>query len=155
MLELQAKNQIEKTQAEADIATQDRKTQAEIERDDRKAKLDEQNAILKHNLEMEKLQADMVRDKEKHDQAMQAARGKAMLSSQQADDKQRANASIEVKHSANEMTGPLAEILSGFGQHLTAMHEANTRLIADALEKSAKRPKKIKGPSGKIYQLED
>lgn len=53
MLELQAKNEIEKTQAAADIETQRDKTQAEIAMAERKFELDRDLAMLNANLQRE------------------------------------------------------------------------------------------------------
>lgn len=60
LIELQAKNEIEKTQAQADIATQDRKTQAEMAMAREKAALDMQQSRELHQQKMAEHQVALV-----------------------------------------------------------------------------------------------
>ncbi len=142
----QRKAQIETVQAQADIATQDRKTQAEIAMAERKFQLDERLALLEHQAKMEDHRANMVRDQQKHSQTIEATRSKDT------------RAIVEVKHGADEMTGPLSEVVSQLGEHLSKQQAANHQALTAAIEANKPKPskgKRIKGPSGKIYQIED
>lgn len=60
LIELQAKNEIEKTQAQADIATTIQKTNAEIARDDRKAAQQAQLMQAEHEMRMREMTMSML-----------------------------------------------------------------------------------------------
>jgi hypothetical protein len=124
LIELQAKNEIEKTQAQADIATQDRKTQAEIALAEKKFELerelkliDAQLSVRKHEMEMQGRQADQ--------------QAKAQDHAAKASEANRPKASIEVRHGADELTGPLADAIAAFGQHQGAIMAARDYIKID------------------------
>lgn len=139
------RNQLETTQAQADIATNQQKTAAEIAREDRQAMLEERRAEREHEFKMQELEFQMQARREQHaaTMAQTAAKGEGGGG----------NASIEVKHSADEMTAPLAGILTGFSQHLANMQENNTKIMADAVSKM-NRPKRVRKNKDGSWQTE-
>lgn len=162
MAELEGKKEIEKLQADADIATTDRKTNAEIVREDRKAKQQMDLALLEHNLKMDEMEADAGRKREAHLQSIdqKTTAHNQSMEQRRADHEQRAEkaeggpkASIEVKHGADEITGPLSEAIKTFGETMTKTQEQGMAALLAAIE-SNKRPKRIKSSSGKTFEIE-
>ncbi len=147
--EMQSKAQIETLQAQADIATQDRKTTAEIAQNERKSQREERLALIEHDLKMREMQQKMVNDDQKHRHSMAVSAEKQ---------KEPGSATVEVKHGAEQLTGPLSEVVFQLGEHLSKQQQSNHAALTAAIEANKPKPskgKRIKGPSGKIYQIED
>ncbi len=146
------KAQLEGVKAQADTQHQIAKTQAEMALADKKFELEKQLAILNAQLATEKHQQDMALRMADH-------QGKQRERADNAEAKN-GNARIEVKHSADELTGPLALVVEQLGQHLANSHAAqqqsqaaHTQAIMETIAQNNK-PKRIKGPSGKVYHIE-
>jgi hypothetical protein len=144
---LQGKAEIERLQAQADIATSDRKAQADAALAERKFQFDREMAMLKHDLEREKAGMEMQLKSADHQNKQEERKAKA-------EDSKKPKASIEVKHGADELTGPIASVIDKFGDTLTKAQETQFQALVAAIQEG-RRPRRIKGPSGKVYQIED
>mgnify|MGYP001568646546 CR=1 FL=1 len=131
LIELQAKNEIEKTQAQADIATQRDKTQTEamvaqlkfqfeMTLEEKRFELERELKLLDAQLQIRKHDSEMAMQKQMHQQGMQQKSADHVMKTEQAKQKQEEGpkAAIQVKHSADEMTGPLGEMLTAFSKSL-------------------------------------
>jgi hypothetical protein len=155
--EIAAKAQAEQAKIQADAAHQQMKTQADINFQQWKAKIDAER-------EQQKAQMDMALAQQKFNLDRELAVLKGQLEERQAHHamamkeadmhakaQQRATpkASIEVKHGANEITGPLADAIGQFGNHMTAMHERMHQALNQHAEmmhqtiKQASAPKRV------------
>ncbi len=72
-----------------------------------------------------------------------------------------ASATVQVKHSADEMTGPLAAAVEKFGQHLTEhhahqaqQHAKHTELMVTALKHAAAPKRIVRDSKGKALGVE-
>jgi hypothetical protein len=146
------KAQIEQIQAQADIATNDRKIQADIALNERKFELekelkmiDAQIKMAGHEMDMQKHQAGMQSQHEAHGMKMEEAKAKAQ-------EKESPKASIEVKHGADEITGPIAQAISQFGEHVASSQEAHAKMLTDALAHMSRPKRARKLPDGSWVQ---
>jgi hypothetical protein len=144
---MQGKAEIERLQAQADIATQDRKTQAELALAERRFELDRELKMLDHQMKREQAQIDMQFKAADHQNKQEERQAKAQ-------EAKKPKASIEVKHGADEITGPLAGIVEKFGETLSQSQATQFQALIAAMQEG-RRPKRIKAPSGKIYSIED
>jgi hypothetical protein len=146
------KAQLEAQKSQADTQHQIAKTQADVALAERKFELEKQLKLLDAEIKAQQHQHDMQLKTAEH-------QGKQRERAANAESKN-GNARIEVKHSADELTGPLALVVEQLGQHLANNHAAqqqsqaaHTHALMEAVSQSNK-PKRIKGPSGKVYQIE-
>jgi hypothetical protein len=142
LVEIQARSGLEADQAKADIASQALKTQSEIALAERRFELEQQLKLLDAQLQHEQHQQQM---------ALRAAT---------AAEQQPAvvpTASLEMKHQAGDIVGPIGEMMTRLGEHLansSAQHmQMLTSTLAAHMEANSK-PRQIRGPSGKIYTIE-
>ncbi len=149
---LQLKSEIEKLQANADIATQDRKTQAEIALAEKKAQLEAELKVLEFQMKEKEHNQKMDLSREQHNQSLQQGE-LGMAATAQAHDakieqmkakpeKSGSKASIEVKHGADEITGPLSEVVSSLGELVTKSQATQSEMLLAAM-KEMSRPKRI------------
>jgi hypothetical protein len=142
---MQHKAQIETLQAQADIATQDRKTQAEMAMAERKFELERELKLLDMQMKSQEHQQNAELKAADHHMKAEERKEKA---------KEGPKAAIEVKHGAEQLTGPLSDAISQLGEHMSKQQEAHMRALVTTIQ-SNKRPKRIKAPSGKVYEIED
>jgi hypothetical protein len=138
----QRKAQIETTQAQADIATQDRKTQAEMIQNERDFELKKELALIQAALDKDKHDREEARKDREHQQKMQQAGQQHEAKMQQTSAGGKAKASIEVKHGADEITGPMSEVVSALGEHVSKSTAAQSEMLLTAI-KEMSRPKRI------------
>jgi hypothetical protein len=129
------KAEIERMQAEADIATNDRKTQADILIAEKKFELDRELALFEAQLRAEEHQQNMQMKMVDHE-------GKREEREAKAKEAAKPKASIEVKHGAEELTGPIAEALSKFGEQMSRSQESQSQALMSVLER-ASAPKRV------------
>jgi hypothetical protein len=146
-MQSQHKAQIEMIQARADMATDRSKVEAEKELAREKFEFDKRLKILEHNAKMAAADNDLELKKVDHANKQEERKAKA-------EDSRKPKASIEVKHGADELTGPIASVIDKFGDTLTKAQETQFQALVAAIQEG-RRPRRIKGPSGKVYQIED
>lgn len=142
----QQKAQLEQQQAQADQGREAAQAQSQI-------------AIANQKWELEKQskQLDMQRDAQKHQYDMEAlaARNSAEQLKQQTP-----RASIEVKHGADALAGPMGEMVNQLGQHVADTIGAHTKALTDALAAHsqamahASKPKRIRKTGNGEYVTE-
>lgn len=143
---LQAKAEIEKLQAQADIATQDRKTQAEITLADRKFQLERELKMIDAQMKMTEHQQTMQLKSADYENKAQERAAKAEAGPK---------ASIEVKHGAEEIAGPLAEVVGQLGQHLATSQAAQMQALMAAVERSNAPKRIVRDPkTGRVSHVE-
>jgi hypothetical protein len=130
MAEMQAKAEIEKLQAQADIETQRAKAAADIALAERKFELERELKILDAQIKAEE-----------HRQAMVAAPAA-----------QQPKASIEINTlPADEVRERIASLVAAD----TARQDQRIQALVDMVQASARRPKRLRGPSGRTYELQE
>lgn len=149
---------IEKIQAEADIATQDRKTQAEIALAKQKAELDAQLKLLdfgmkekEHEFKIAELNHKMAHDAQMHQQAVKQGE-MGMIATAHAHDtkmeqmkakpEKSAKASIDIKHGGDEV-----------GQ-LSKKIDAQTEALHKMVGQMGKPKKVVRDKAGKLIGVE-
>jgi hypothetical protein len=162
IIELQLKNEIEKTQAQADIATNDRKVANDAAMQERKFAFESNLAERKFELEKELKMIDaqiklhtsdqeMAHKKDEHalkveqaqfGMAANAQSHEAKMEEMKAKPKGKAKASIEVKHGAEELTGPLGEVVKQLGDTVIKSQAQQSEMLLAAM-KEMSRPKRI------------
>lgn len=146
---LQQKSDIERLQAQADIATQDRKTQAEIALAERKFQLERELKLMDAQIKREQAGIDLQMKAVDHENKQQERQAKA-------EEAAKPKASIEVKHGADEITGPLSEVVEKLGKHMADQSNAQMGALMATIEAGRKPSKRrVKAPSGKVYEIED
>jgi hypothetical protein len=132
----QLKAQLELQAQHSDTQHQIVKAQADITLARQKAEFDAQLALLQHQLKQRESEAKIYA---MHAKAAQSGEGKA---------------TIQVKHGADELTGPLSQAIDLFGHHLAHHTQAQTEAITAAL-KHANAPKRVvRGKDGKVSHVE-
>lgn len=151
----QAKAQIEQQRAEADLVASREKHAAEMEKmradaalAERKAQLEEQHAVREHALRMTEMTADQGRAKELHQQKM---------TQQSAKQSEGPSAQIQVKHGADEITGPIGDAIAKFGEHISAGQAQHAEMIGGAIKAMTAPRRKVpkRGPDGKILHVDE
>jgi len=130
MVANQQKVQLEQQKAQADVQREAAQAQSEIAIAERKAQLETQLALLNAEIKREQHAMDMAKhaaDMQMHDKKMQDG----------------PRASVDVKHDAGQITGPMGDAINALGQHLAAQQGAHTQAILDALAQHSK-PKRIR-----------
>jgi hypothetical protein len=159
LIELQAKNEIEKTQAQADIATNrdkmnqeaqmaQMKFQFEAGLEERRFELEKELKLLDAQIKMQQHSEEMNFKREAHSQTMQQKTTDHAMKTEQA--KQKAEegpkAAIQVKHSADELTGPLGEMLSQFSKALAEQSDRQSESMKQQSEAMAAALKQMSAP---------
>jgi hypothetical protein len=62
-------------------------------------------------------------------------------------------ASVDVKHDAGQITGPIGDVIAQLGQHLAAQQAGHTQAVLDALAQHGK-PKRIRKLGNGEYMTE-
>ena len=168
LVELQAKNEIEKTQAQADIATNNAKLQNEAAMQERKfqfeSALEERRFELEKELKLIDMQiklktadqdAEIKREASQTDLAMKSAdhQMRSQERAEKAEDAKKPKASIEVKHGAEELTGPLGEVVKQLGETMLNSQAQQSEMLVAAL-KEMSRPKKARKGKDGAWQVE-
>jgi hypothetical protein len=107
--------------------------------------IDAQIKMAGHEMDMQKHQAGMQSQHEAHGMKMEEAKAKAQ-------DKDSPKASIEVKHGADEITGPIAQAISQFGEHVASSQEAHAKMLTEALAHMSRPKRARKLPDGSWVQ---
>jgi hypothetical protein len=148
----------ERAKLEADAALEQQKFQHEKEIALLEFGLKHEEMKHKMQLDTHKAQIDthmaqqkMTMDAQGHQQSMELAEKKA----------EQPKAAIEVKHGADQLTGPLSEMLGKFGDHLSKSHEATTQahqqhaqVMHEALKHISAPKRIIRDKHGKVSHLE-
>ncbi len=146
----QAKAAAIKQKSDADL----QKTQADTAAAERKAALEEQQSIREHEFRMAELQAEQGRAKELHEQKM----------TQQGAKNEGPSAQIQVKHGADELTGPIGEAIEKFGQFISEGHTKladgqaqQAEMIAEAVKAMTAPRRKVpkRGSDGRITHIDE
>lgn len=153
ILELQMKNEIEKTQAQADIATQDRKITAEIALAERKFELEKELKLIDAQLKMQTAaqdaeikmhtanqDADIKRTSAEHDLTVKSAEHE--MRSKEMEHKAHA-AGVKAGVKDGKLVGPLADVL----ERIASVAEEAREAAAKASK--PRRTKLIRGKDGK------
>jgi hypothetical protein len=127
------KAEIERMQAEADIATNDRKVQADIMLAEKKFELERELALIEAQIKASEHQQNM---------QMKMVDQEGKREEREAKAKAGPKAAIEVKHGADELTGPIAEALSKFGEQMSKSQEMHSQALMSVLAK-ASAPKRV------------
>jgi hypothetical protein len=145
MAELQAKAEIEKLQAQADIETQNRKTTAELTLAEKKFELEAQLKVLDAQLKQEEHKAAMAMKASDHQMRMAHAHDRA--------DGQQPKASIEINTLSPEQ---VREHIGTLVAADTARQDQRIQALVDMVQAAAnRRPKRVRGPSGRTYELQE
>jgi hypothetical protein len=156
MVEIQLKAEIEKLQAQADVAVQDRKIASEIALAEKKFALDKELKLIDAGIKQQQAQNEMHFRAEDHqmqrEQRTQDHHMKQEERQAKAAEKQAPKAEIQVKHGADEITGPLAEVVDRLGSHMADQSKQQAEMLLAAISSKPKK-RKIKGPSGKVYEM--
>jgi hypothetical protein len=168
ILELQMKNEIEKTQAMADIETNQQKLSAEMARDERKFafessleerrfELEKELKLLDAQIKLKTSEQDMEMKRQTAETDLQFKAADHQLRSQERAEKakeaKQPKASIEVKHGADELTGPLSEVIKEMGEVIQKNSAAQGEALVTAL-KEISRPKKARKGKDGTWQVE-
>jgi hypothetical protein len=147
----QQKMQIEQQKAQSDVQREVAQAQSQIAIANRKAELETQLALL--NAEIK--QREHAMDMEKHNAQMELHARKMMTTTGGGNngDGDGARASIEVKHGADQIVEPMADIVARLAQHLGSQQQAHTQMVLDALAQHGK-PKRIKKVGNGEYVTE-
>jgi hypothetical protein len=140
MVANQQKAQLEQQKAQADVQRETAQAQSEIAIAERKAQLETQLALLNAEIKREQHAMDMAKhaaDMQAHQQKMQDG----------------PRASVDVKHDAGQITGPMGDAIAQLGHHLAAQQAAHTQAVLDALAAHGK-PKRIKKIANGEYMTE-
>jgi hypothetical protein len=136
----QQKAQLEQQQAQSDQQREAAQAQSQIAIANQKFELEKQLKMM-----------DAQRDQQKHEFDMEKSR---LQFAAQADKQNGVpQASIQVKHGADEITGPMGEAVSALGTHLANMLGAHTHAITTALAQHA-APKRIRKTGNGEYVTE-
>jgi hypothetical protein len=147
----QQKLQIEQAKAQADVQREVAQAQSQIAIAERKAQLETQLAMI--NAEIK--QREHAMDMEKHNAQMELHARKMMttMGGGNNGDGDGARASIEVKHGADQIVEPMADIVARLAQHLSGQQAAHTQMVLDALAQHGK-PKRIRKVGNGEYVTE-
>lgn len=156
LMELQMKAQIDQQKVQADIQHQAAKLQADASLEQMKFEHEKQLALIQAELDARDKTHQMALNERKAQVDERVAMTKLQIHGEQVKQKTEAakapKASIEVKHGADEITGPIGHIIKGLGEHLATHQAKHTETIIAALSK----PKRIvRDPkSGKALGVE-
>ena len=94
--------------------------------------------------------------REQHGQTMQLKVHEADSKAQERQTKAEAGpkASIEVKHGAEEVVGPIAEVLAQVGERMQGNQAENTKMIMEALERMSKPKRIVRDKNGRASHVE-
>lgn len=119
LIENQQKAQLEQQQAQADQTREAAQAQSQIAIANQKFELEKQGKIL-----------DMQRDQQKHEMDMQRLAAQHAASLQKA---QTPKATVEVKHGADDLAGPMGDMVNKLGEHVAKSMGDHTKALSDAL----------------------
>ncbi len=143
----QQKAQLDQSKAKTDALHQQIKAQADIEVAKVKAELEARIAVLDAHVKAVETEQKMRHSEHEHHAKMAESTLSMAATAQSHDAKMKEQAtpkaSIEVKHNANEITGPMGEAIKALGEHVSKSHAAHAEMIAGAM-KEMSRPKRTK-----------
>lgn len=152
----QMKGQLEQQKMQADATHQAFKNQAEAELAAKKHELDVQKAAFQAELDRQKAERD---HQYKLTELNMKQRAASLSHADGGGDG--ARASIEVRHGAAELTGPLASVVQELGQHMAAAHtnmvEAHGRqmeALTKVMEHAAKPRRLVRDAKGRATHSE-
>lgn len=139
--------QLDDNKQKNDLMHQQAKNAAELELARQKAALDKDKMLLDAELKTREHQQQMAHEQQHHEQQLQIAAHKANAAT-------KPKASIEVKHGAEEITGPMSGVVAQLGHHLATHSQAQTQAIVGALQHAAKPKRVVRGKDGKVSHVE-
>jgi hypothetical protein len=139
------KAQIEQVQMQTDITTNREKMQLDMQLAREKFEFDKHLALIEHQAKMQEMQVQS---------AMKVEQSKASIEATKAKAKAGPKASVEVKHGADELTGPLGDMLNKFGEAMTASQAQAMQALAETIARANAPKRVVRDKNGRVSHVE-